>query len=73
MPLPSDGPLALCGVLYDLRNDLGLAAGMGPSESEANVLKVAVLGAMSNTVWQATQEGDIVVLDRNFVQYGLIA
>ena len=57
---------SLCGVLYDLRNDLGLAAGMGPRESEAKVL-------MSDTIWQATQEGDVVVLDRNFVQYGLIA
>jgi len=63
---PLEGPLSLCGVLYDVRNNLGLAAGMGPRVNEASVL-------MSDSVWQATQEGDVIVLDRNFVHYGLIA
>lgn len=54
------------GVLYDLRNDLGLAAALGPLQSEAGML-------MGDPVWQATQPGDVLVMDRNFVQYGLIA
>ncbi len=56
----------LCGVLYDVHNDLGLAAAMGPRTNEARVL-------MSDSVWQATQKGDVIIMDRNFVHYGLIA
>lgn len=55
----------LAVVLYDLRNDLGLAAALGALAHEPDVL-IAQLGA-------ATQTGDVLVLDRNFADYMLIA
>jgi hypothetical protein len=55
----------LAVVLYDLLNDLGLAAHLGALAHEPNVL-IAQLSA-------ATQAGDVLVLDRNFADYVLIA
>ena len=55
----------LAVVLYDLLNDLGLAAHLGALAHEPDVL-MAQLGA-------ATQAGDVLVLDRNFADYVLIA
>lgn len=52
-------------VLYDLGNDLGLAASLGPVSGEKRPL--------FHTLWAATQPGDVLVLDRNFADYELIA
>src|SRR5205085_2094434 len=55
----------LAVVLYDLLNDLGYAARLGPLAHEPDVL-MQQLGA-------ATQAGDVLVLDRNFADYALLA
>lgn len=55
----------LAVVLYDLLNDLGQAAHLGPLAHEPQVL-MTQLGAH-------TQPGDVLVLDRNFADYLLIA
>jgi hypothetical protein len=52
-------------VLYDLGNDLGLAAWLGPLCGE----KEPLLGPL----WSSTQPGDVLVLDRNFADYEIIA
>lgn len=52
-------------VLYDLGNDLGLAAHLGPLSGEKHPL--------FQHLWTATQPGDLLVLDRNFADYELIA
>lgn len=56
---------ALAGVLYDLRNDIGLAASLQKVQAEKNLL--------INDLWVATRKGDLLVMDRNFADYGLIA
>ncbi|MCI0387978.1 MAG: IS4 family transposase [Acidobacteria bacterium] len=56
---------ALGVVLYDLLNDLGVAAHLGPLAAEQDVLLLEL--------WQHTQAGDVLVLDRNFADYAVIA
>lgn len=56
---------ALAVVLYDLLHDLGMAAHLGPLAHEPDVLMAQL--------WQATQADDVLVLDRNFADYALIA
>ena len=55
---------ALAGVLYDLRNDLGLAAALTKVQAEKNLL--------INELWDATRRGDLLVMDRNFADYAVI-
>lgn len=57
---------ALAVVLHDLRNDLGLAAAIGPVQAEKNLL-------FAPGVWGATQKGDVLVLDRNSADYLILA
>ena len=52
-------------VLHDLLNDLGLAASLGPVSGE----KVPLL----ERLWNKTSAGDVLVLDRNFGDYSIIA
>jgi hypothetical protein len=52
-------------VLYDLLHDLGVAAHLGPLAHEPAVL--------CHHLWGATQGDDLIVLDRNFTDYPLIA
>jgi len=61
----SESVQALAGVLYDVRNDLALAAQIGPLQAEKNFL----LGAC----WAATRRADLIVMDRLFDDYGVIA
>lgn len=56
---------ALSGVLYDVRNDIGLGAGFGPLQAEKNFLL--------NELWSLTRRGDVIVMDRNFADYTVIA
>jgi hypothetical protein len=46
----------LASVLYDLRNDLGLSAALGPKQAEKNLL--------FGHHWAATRAGDVLVGDR---------
>jgi hypothetical protein len=55
----------LAVVLYDLLNDLGLAAHLGALAHEPDVL-LAAFGA-------ALQAQDVLVLDRNFAEYAVLA
>jgi Transposase DDE domain len=52
-------------VLYDVLNDIGLAGQLGPIGREQDPLM--------HELWQVTQVGDVLVMDRNFVDYSLIA
>jgi hypothetical protein len=52
-------------VLYDLGNDLGLCASLGPVSGEKSPL--------FQKLWCATQPADVLVLDRNFADYEMIA
>jgi hypothetical protein len=52
-------------VLYDLRNDLGLASALGPVQAEKTLL--------FDQRWELTRPGDVLVLDRNFADYSVIA
>jgi hypothetical protein len=56
----------LAGVLYDLLNDIGLASDLGPKQGEQTIL-------MSDRVWLQTKRGDVLVLDRNYVDFALLA
>jgi Transposase DDE domain len=56
---------AQCGVLYDLRNDLGLRLHLSARQSETRVLR--------DQLWSATQPADVVVLDRAYADYSLLA
>jgi hypothetical protein len=56
---------ALASVLYDLRNDLGLSAAMGPKQAEKNLLFAPHL--------TATQAGDVLVCDRAYADYSVMA
>lgn len=56
---------ALCCVLYDLRNDLGLSLALSKRLGEVHQL--------INHLWAATQPGDTVVADRAYADYSLIA
>lgn len=55
---------ALSVVLYDLRNDLALGATLGPVVAEKKYLFA---------LWAQTQRGDLLVLDRLFADYCVIA
>lgn len=57
---------ALAVVLHDLRNDLGLAAALAPSHSAEKDL-------LFNQLWEQTRRGDVLVLDRNWADYTVIA
>ena len=56
---------ALASVLYDLRNDLGLSAALGPKQAEKNLLFAHHFAA--------TQAGDVVVCDRAYADYSVMA
>ena len=56
---------ALASVLYDLRNDIGLSAALGPKQAEKNLL----LG----THLAATQPGDVLVGERAYADYSVLA
>jgi hypothetical protein len=56
---------ALASVLYDLRNEVGLSAALGPKQAEKNLLFGAHLAA--------TQAGDVVVCDRAYADYSVMA
>src|SRR5262249_11162769 len=55
---------ALSVVLYDLRNDLALGAKLGPIVAEKQYLF---------DLWEQTKRGDVLVLDRLFADYCVIA
>jgi Transposase DDE domain len=56
---------ALCCVLYDLRNDLGLAAALGKRQGEKKLLFAEL--------WPATQTNDLLVLDRHYADDAVLA
>jgi hypothetical protein len=56
---------ALASVLYDLRNDLGLSAALGPKQAEKNLLFAHH--------WAATRAGDVLVCDRAYADYSVMA
>jgi hypothetical protein len=56
---------ALASVLYDLRNDIGLSAALGPKQAEKNLLFAHHFGA--------TQAGDVLVCDRAYADYSVMA
>jgi hypothetical protein len=55
---------ALASVLYDLRNDIGLSAALGPKQAEKNLL--------FGTHWAATRAGDVLVCDRAYADYSVL-
>jgi hypothetical protein len=55
---------ALAVVLYDLRNQLALAAALGKRQGEKNLL--------FSQMGQATQAADVIVLDRHYADYTVI-
>lgn len=56
---------ALCGLLYDLHNALGLALTLGKRQGEAALLL--------DQLWPATAPGDVLVVDRAYADYRLLA
>jgi Transposase DDE domain len=56
---------ALASVLYDLRNDVGLSAALGPKQAEKNHL--------FETHLTVTRRGDVVVCDRAYADYSVMA
>jgi DDE family transposase len=56
---------ALASVLYDLRNDLGLSAALGPKQAEKNLLFAHHFAA--------TQREDVLVCDRAYADYSVMA
>jgi hypothetical protein len=56
---------ALGSVLYDLGNDLGLSAALGPKQAEKNLLFAHH--------WSAVQVGDVLVCDRAYADYSVMA
>jgi hypothetical protein len=56
---------ALAVVLYDLLNDLGVAASLSPLVAEKEPLL--------NQLWQSTAVDDLLVMDRGFLDYSVIA
>ena len=56
---------ALSGVLYDLLNDLGLALSLGKRQGETKMLL--------EQLWPATQANDLLVVDRAYADYKLLA
>ena len=55
----------MASVLYDLRNDLGLSAALGPKQAEKNLLFAHHR--------EATQAGDVLVWDRAYADYSVMA
>lgn len=58
-------PQAMAVVLYDLLNDIGLDGEIGRLQHEKRLL----FGDM----WKQTRPGDVLVLDRHFADYAVIA
>lgn len=56
---------ALASMLYDLRNDVGLSAALGPKQAEKNLL--------FGTHLAVTQAGDVLVCDRAYADYSVMA
>ena len=56
---------ALASVRYDLRNDVGLSAAIGPKPAEKNLL--------FGTHLAGTQAGDVLVGDRAYADYNVLA
>ena len=56
---------ALASVLYDLRNDLGLSAALGPKQAEKTHLFATHLAV--------TRRGDVLVCDRAYANYSVMA
>jgi Transposase DDE domain len=56
---------ALASVLYDLRNDIGLSAALGPKQAEKKLL--------FETHLAVTQPGDVLVGDRAYADYSVLA
>jgi DDE family transposase len=56
---------ALAVVVYDLRNDVGLAAGLGKRQGEKKLL--------FSEAWHATAERDVLVFDRHYADYTILA
>jgi hypothetical protein len=56
---------ALASVLYDLRNDLGLSAALGPKQAEKTPLFATHLAV--------TRRGDVLVCDRAYADYSVMA
>jgi Transposase DDE domain len=56
---------ALASVLYDLRNDIGLSAALGPKQAEKNLLFSGHLAV--------TRAGDVLVCDRAYADYSVMA
>jgi hypothetical protein len=61
----TDQVQALASVLYDLRNDIGLSAALGPKQAEKNQLFATHLAV--------TRRGDVVVCDRAYADYSVMA
>lgn len=57
--------IATAVVLYDLLNDLALQASLGPMSGEKRPLL--------EQLWETTRESDVLVLDRNFGDYSIVA
>jgi hypothetical protein len=55
----------LASVLYDLGNDLGLSAALGPKQAEKKLLFAHH--------WGATRRGDVLVCDRAYADYSVMA
>jgi Transposase DDE domain len=56
---------ALASVLYDLRNDLGVSAALGPKQAEKNL--------WFGTHLAVTQAGDVLGCDRAYADYSVLA
>jgi hypothetical protein len=56
---------AMAVVLHDLLNDIALQASLGPVNNEK--------GPLLEELWEATKESDVLVLDRNFGDYSIVA
>ena len=63
--LEADCVQALSCLLYDLMNDLGLRAALGKRQGEKHLLFAEL--------WQATEPGDVVVFDRGYCDYTVLA
>lgn len=61
----AQGVQALAGVLYDVRNDIAIGAQLGPLQAEKNFLL--------NDLWSGTKPGDLIVMDRLFDDFVIIA
>jgi hypothetical protein len=56
---------ALASVLYDLRNEIGVSTALGPKQAEKNLL--------FETHLAVTQAGDVLVCDRAYADYSVMA